>query len=152
MDALFKHVEKTCRSRGKVLTEKRRLVFSALIHSKKALSVYELVDYCKDQFNTKIQPMSVYRILDFLEAEHLAHKLNASNKYIVCSHIQSEEEHGISQFLICSRCNKIIEQIIDPNLLMQLQSKAQADGFTVISTQLEIDCICDDCTDEKGAF
>ncbi|MCF6452811.1 transcriptional repressor [Vibrio sp. MMG022] len=145
IDAVIKHVEKICKARGKQLTSKRKLVLKALVHSNKALSAYELMDYCKTHFDQNIQAMSVYRILDFLESEHLAHKLKVSNKYIVCSHILCDHEHGIPQFLICSKCDKISEQTIDPAMITGIQSNARQEGFTVISPQLEISCVCDDC-------
>ncbi|WP_411065728.1 Fur family transcriptional regulator [Vibrio rotiferianus] len=145
VDAIIKHVEMSFKAQGKQLTSKRKLVLRALVHADKALSAYELVDYCKAHFEQNIQAMSVYRILDFLEAEHLAHKLKVSNKYIVCSHILCEHEHGVPQFLICAKCNKISEQAIDPTLIHGLQSHAKEEGFTVVSPQLEINCVCDDC-------
>ncbi|MHA2742250.1 Fur family transcriptional regulator [Vibrio harveyi] len=145
IDAIIKHVEVSFNAQGKQLTSKRKLVLKALVHADRALSAYELVDYCKAHFEQNIQAMSVYRILDFLEGEHLAHKLKVSNKYIVCSHILCEHEHGVPQFLICSKCNKISEQAIDPNLIHGLQSHAKEEGFTVVSPQLEINCVCDDC-------
>ncbi|KNY39596.1 Fur family transcriptional regulator [Vibrio harveyi] len=145
IDAIIKHIEVSFKAQGKQLTSKRKLVLKALVHADRALSAYELVDYCKAHFEQNIQAMSVYRILDFLEGEHLAHKLKVSNKYIVCSHILCEHEHGVPQFLICSKCNKISEQAIDPNLIHGLQSHAKEEGFTVVSPQLEINCVCDDC-------
>jgi len=147
IDAIIQHVEKSCKAGGKQLTSKRKLVLQALIHANKSLSAYELVEYCKQHFNQNIQAMSVYRILDFLESEHLVHKLKVSNKYIVCSHILCEHDHGTAQFLICSKCDKISEQIIDPEMITGLQSNARKEGFTVISPQLEINCVCDDCAE-----
>lgn len=149
IDAIIKHVETSFKAQGKQLTTKRKLVLRALVHADKALSAYELVDYCKAHFEQNIQAMSVYRILDFLEGEHLAHKLKVSNKYIACSHILCDDEHGIPQFLICSKCNKISEQAIDPKLINGLKSHAKQEGFTVVSPQLEINCLCDDCADTK---
>ncbi|MFH0290017.1 Fur family transcriptional regulator [Vibrio owensii] len=149
IDAIIEHVEKSFKAQGKQLTSKRKLVLKTLVHADRALSAYELVDYCKAHFDQNIQAMSVYRILDFLEGEHLAHKLKVSNKYIVCSHILCEHEHGIPQFLICSKCNKISEQAIDPKLIHGLKSHAKQEGFTVVSPQLEINCVCDDCADTK---
>ncbi|MGX9416222.1 Fur family transcriptional regulator [Vibrio sp. RC27] len=147
IDTIVDHAEKSCIAHHKQLTPKRKLVLRALIHANKALSAYELVDYCKEHFNQNLQAMTVYRILDFLEKEHLSHKLKMSNKYIVCSHILSGSEHGVPQFLICSKCEKINEQIIDPRLINGLQTNAKLEGFTVTSPQLEISCICDDCID-----
>ncbi|SHO58982.1 Fur family transcriptional regulator [Vibrio quintilis] len=145
IDAIIEHAEKRCIARGKQLTVRRKLVLQALIHAGKALSAYELIDYCKEHFNENIQAMSVYRILDFLEDGHFVHKLKLSNKYIACAHILCDHEHGVSRFLICSECGKIIEQTIDPDMVTDLQSHARQDGFTIINPQLEISCVCDEC-------
>ncbi|MCW8348553.1 transcriptional repressor [Vibrio sp. ZSDZ65] len=145
IDGIIAHVERTCKSRGKQLTSKRKLVLHALVNANKALSAYQLVDYCKEHLAQNIQAMSVYRILDFLESEQLVHKLSVSNKYIVCSRILCDHEHGIAQFLICSKCEKISEQAIDSATINGLQSQARQEGFTVVSPQIEINCVCDDC-------
>jgi len=144
-NTIIEHVVKCCESRGKQLTPKRKLVLQTLMHANKALSAYDLVDHCKTHFAHNIQAMSVYRILDFLENEQFVHKIQASSKYVVCSHILRDCEHGTPQFLICSKCNRISEQIVDPKLITGLQSHAQLQGFTVNNPQLEINCVCDKC-------
>ena len=145
INAIIEHVEQKCKANGKQLTTKRKLVLRALVHANKALSAYELVDYCQTHFDQVIPAVSVYRILDFLEGEHLAHKLQVSNKYIACSHILCDHQHGTPQFLICSKCDKIIEQTIAPEMITGLQSNARQEGFTLVNPQLEISCVCDEC-------
>jgi len=142
---IIEHVSKSCAARGKLLTAKRKLLLQALSHAQKALSAYELVDYCQQHFSETVQVMTVYRALQFLEHEHFAHKLNGSNKYIICAHILCDHEHGIAQFLICSKCNKITEQIIEPRIIAGLQLHAQQTGFTVSEPQLEINGVCHEC-------
>ena len=67
VQAAIKSAENSCKARGVNLTHKRKQVLSALMQSDKARSAYELVDYCKDEFGETLPPMSVYRILDFLQ-------------------------------------------------------------------------------------
>ena len=145
INVILDHVAKSCAARGKQLTAKRKLVLKALLHADKALSAYDLVDYCKENFEETIQAMTVYRVLDFLENEHFAHKLKVSNKYIMCSHILCDHDHGTPQFLICSKCDKITEQTIAPIIMTGLQSQAKQKGFTVTQPQLEISGVCDEC-------
>ncbi|WP_016798717.1 Fur family transcriptional regulator [Vibrio cyclitrophicus] len=149
IEAIIEHVKQSCKTNGQQLTAKRLLILRALVHADKALSAYELVDYCKVHFDQHVQAMSVYRVLDFLEQQHLAHKLQVSNKYILCDHILCEHEHGIPQFLICSKCDKISEQTINPTIIQDLQSHAKQEGFTVVTPQLEINCVCDECADTE---
>ena len=70
VQAAIESAENSCKARGANLTSKRKQVLSALLQSNKARSAYELVDYCKDKFGEALPPMSVYRILDFLQDEH----------------------------------------------------------------------------------
>jgi len=146
-NTIIDFVEKHCKARGKKLTPKRKLVLQTLLHANKALSAYELLDYCQTHFKQPMQAMTIYRILEFLEQEHFVHKLKVSNQYVVCSHILCEDEHGTPQFLICAKCNKINEQIIDPQMMTGLQSNAQQEGFTVVNPQIEINGICDQCVE-----
>ncbi len=114
IDSLIQHAELHCSQQGKRLTTKRKQVLLTLLHSKRALSAYELIDYAKTELGETLQAMSVYRILEFLEGEHLVHKLNTSNKFIACAHIHRDCEHGVPQFLICCKCDRIVEQTIPP--------------------------------------
>ncbi|MDN2483325.1 Fur family transcriptional regulator [Vibrio agarivorans] len=148
ISTVIEHVEKRCKARGKTLTPQRQLILKALVHADRALSAYDLVDYSQHHFSQSIQPMSVYRVLDFLESEHFAHKLKASNKYIACSHILCDHAHGIPQILICSKCNKISEQTVDPELLESIQTHAKQQGFIISSPQLELNGICRDCAEK----
>ncbi|KJY84619.1 Fur family transcriptional regulator [Vibrio galatheae] len=145
INSVMEQAEQICLARGKQLTSKRKLILSALLHADQPLSAYELIDYCKRYFAQNIQAMSVYRILDFLEAEHLAHKLNISNKYVICSQIECGHEHGVPQFLICFQCGKVSEIAAEPKVISSVCANARQEGFTVRSPQFEISCVCDDC-------
>ncbi|MDA0128083.1 transcriptional repressor [Vibrio sp. MarTm2] len=144
-EELIERVKAECKQQGKQLTAKRQLVLHALLKADQAMSAYEIVDYCQQEMGHSIQAMSVYRILEFLEDLKLVHKIQASNKFIVCAHIECEHEHGTPQFFICSKCNKISEQMVDPSLMSGLQNHARQQGFTVIQPQIEINCVCDEC-------
>lgn len=137
--------EQKCKDNGVRLTQKRKLILLALIEAKKALSAYDLVEYCKTHFKEIIPVMSVYRILDFLEEQGLAHRLNLANKYITCSHMTCSHEHGLSQFLICDECLRVEEISINTSALNQLQTSIKENGFRLNKPQLEINGICNQC-------
>lgn len=147
VDAIINHAERHCRNHGARLTPKRKQVLSGLILSEKALSAYELIDVCNEKFGETIPAMSVYRILDFLEEEHLVHKLNLANKYVACSHITCEHEHEVPQFLICGECNKVEEISIPKSTMDGLKKNVEKVGFRMVSPQLEINCICRSCSE-----
>ena len=145
VDAIIEHAENHCKSNGSRLTAKRKLVLSTLVKSEKALSAYDVIDLCKKEFNENIPAMSVYRILEFLETEKLVHKLNLANKFIACSHIACGHDHGVSQFLICDKCNYVKEINIKKSTMLDLQNDVLHAGFQMLSSQLEMNCICNNC-------
>ena len=93
---ILNHAEQQCLDNGSRLTEKRKKVLSGLLQSDRALSAYELVDYCNETYNESFAAMSVYRILEFLEQEQLVHKLNLANRYVACVHITCDHQHAVS--------------------------------------------------------
>ncbi len=144
---LLLHAEEHCKDHGKKLTEKRRQVLMGLLNSEKALSAYELTDYCRDELGYPLQAMSVYRILDFLESENLVHRLNLAKKYVACSHIACSHEHELPQFLICKECFKVQEISIKRSVINSLNKSVDDVGYSMASQQLEFDCFCGDCSE-----
>ena len=142
---IIDHAERHCKAHGSRLTSKRKQVLSCLLQSEKAMSAYELVDFCKVEFGETIPAMSVYRILNFLQDEHLVHKLNLANKYVACAHITRDHAHAVTQFLICGQCQKVKEISIDKSTIAELQKSVEQAGFQLISPQLEMNCICEAC-------
>lgn len=143
--SILEHAEKHCSERGTRLTEKRRQVLTGLVESKKALSAYELVDYCRDKLGQQLPAMSVYRILDFLEGEALVHRLHLAKKYVACSHITCDHEHETPQFLICNGCNAVEEIRIKKNTVQSIQQSVSEAGYHLASPQLELECYCKSC-------
>ncbi len=137
--------EEKCKAKGARLTEKRKHILSGLIKTQKALSAYELVEYCRSEFDEVIPPMSVYRILDFLAGENLVHKLQLANKYVACSHISCDHAHEIPQFLICAECNSVKEIGIKKTMIDTLKHNIEQAGYQLKSSQLELHCLCQDC-------
>lgn len=125
------------------LMNKRQAVLSTLKKSGKALSAYELIDFCKLEFNLVLHPMTVYRALEFFQCEHLVHKLHSINKFIASTHTLGE--HDIVQFLICKKCDKVDEINIQKSTLDDLHHNVSHAGFHFVSSQLEVACICKSC-------
>ncbi len=146
INTILKHAEKHCKNNGTRLTDKRKYVLSGLLQSEKALSAYQLADYCRTECNSAIPTMSVYRILDFLEGEGLVHKLYLANKYVACAHISCDHVHEIAQFFICSECSNVKEFTIEKAIINTLQNNATKAGYQLKSQQLELHCLCQDCS------
>ena len=149
VDEIIIHAEQYCKKHGARLTPKRKQVLSSLVQSEKALSAYELIALFEQRSGEKIPAMSVYRILEFLENERLVHKLSLANKYIACSHITCDHEHGVPQFLICGTCNQVKEITIDKSTINELKKNVESAGFQLVSPQLEMNCICNQCSNTR---
>lgn len=141
----LKHADHLCQSQGIRLTEKRKNVLSLLINADKALSAYELIDLHHQILDKKIQAMSMYRILEFLEQAKLIHKLNLANRYVACIHITCDHKHAMSQFLICQQCYRVTEINISATMLLEIEKSMQQVGFHLNHPQLEINGICQHC-------
>ncbi|GAB7219709.1 Fur family transcriptional regulator [Vibrio comitans] len=144
-EAIIEHATAKCKQNGGLLTEKRKKILLCLTGSQKALSAYEVADLYKEQFGESMSPMSVYRILDFLQEQGLVHRLQIANKYISCMHITCSHSHEAAQFLICSNCFKVKEVSIDSALINELRRNVADAGFVFASEQLEVNCLCEDC-------
>lgn len=145
LEKVIEHAEKNCKAHGTRLTDKRKQVLAALLKSKKALSAYQLIEIYQTEYGEKLPAMSIYRILEFLQNQHLVHKLNLANKYVACAHITCEHEHEVSQFLICSECQKVEEISIGKSTISEFQKNVEDAGFRLVSPQLEMNCVCKDC-------
>lgn len=145
VDRIIGHAERQCKAHGTRLTVKRKNVLAGLVQSNKALSAYELIDFCKQQYGDSMPAMSIYRILEFLEDEHLVHKLSLANKYVACAHISCSHAHAVPQFLICRQCSKVKEIDLRSATIDELRSSVDDAGYKLISTQLEMNCLCEGC-------
>jgi len=152
LEKVIEHAEHLCQSRGTRLTKKRKAVLESLLSSKKALSAYELVDDCRENRGEKLPLMSMYRILEFLQQEHLVHKLKLANRYIACTHITCDHKHEVPQFLICIQCYQVEEATVSKSMLSTLKKNIHNVGYEMISPQLEISCLCSNCTVEKNSI
>jgi Fur family zinc uptake transcriptional regulator len=150
VEKIIEHAEEHCKQHGARLTKKRKQILSGLLQSDKALSAYELTDYCNNTFGGNIPAMSVYRILDFLQDEHLVHKLNLANKYVACSHISCDHAHEVPQFLICRQCQRVKEIGVDKSTINKLQCSIEEAGFYMLTPQLEMNCLCERCFDQAA--
>jgi Fur family zinc uptake transcriptional regulator len=132
---------------GVKLTPKRRNVLTLLLASDIPLSAYELADHFKASFELSIPPMSVYRMLDFLTDNNLAHKLSSENKWVSCAHSTCSHTHEVPQFLICENCHQVKEVGIKKEVFETLKSSVEQAGFVLNQSQLELKCLCAICAE-----
>ncbi len=145
MHRILEKASDICAGNGARFTAKRREILAVLLRSPIPLNAYEVVDAYNENADQSMPAMSVYRILDFLVAEGLAHKLNSTGKYLPCSHIICAHEHEVPQFLICRSCQKVTEVGIHVRVIEALTDSVQSVGFHLMNSQLELDCFCERC-------
>ena len=147
---IIDHAQEVCLNKGLRLTKKRRQVLLALLASPKALSAYEIRDLCKTDSGDLLPPMSIYRILEFLQEAGFIHKLNMSSRYTACTHITCDHKHLFSQFLICIKCQLVTEINIPDLTITNMKHDAESVGFELESPQLEINGVCYTCKNKAA--
>ena len=137
---LLSEARALCAKRNTRLTDRRLQVLEILLRSHQPMGAYEILA-CMNQAQSKaaIAPPIVYRALDFLLAEGLAHRIESKNAYICCVR---PGHQCAAQFLICRGCEKVAEL---ENRESELLSDAARLGFTVDSSVVEITGHCADC-------
>jgi Fur family zinc uptake transcriptional regulator len=139
-DAL-RHAETLCDQRSQKLTPTRRQVLEVLLSSHKPLGAYEIIDHAA-QHGSRHAPITVYRALDFLIENGLAHRIESRNAFIGCVHHHSADDLVV--FLICDRCGEVGEAP-SQQMAESLKSATRAAGFTPKTPVIEITGTCANC-------
>jgi len=135
-----------CAQRGARLTPQRRRVLEILCRTERPLGAYEILDQLREGSRV-LAPPTVYRALDFLLEQGLAHRLESQHAFIGCRH--PERVHQ-SQFLICARCGRVTE-LADAEVSAHLAMAARACGFEAERPVVELIGICAGCASAKQA-
>lgn len=141
VNQVLERAEALCRERGVRLTEQRKTVLRLLCVSDKPLSAYELLDRMRGVAKNPAPP-TVYRALDFLLEQGLAHKLKSLHAYVGCTH--PDHPHA-SQFLICDDCGEVAE-VEDPAVAESLKAAGKAIGFRTERPIVEVLGTCAQCS------
>ena len=127
-EAVVNTAQETCSAAGVRLTKKRQQVLLTLLRAPTPLSAYDVIDHYQAAFEETLPAMSMYRILDFLVQEKLAHKLDTTNQYLACSHIACNHPHELPQFLICDKCRSVREIGVGTELINELRASVARSG------------------------
>lgn len=139
-DAL-RYAEALCRQRAQRLTPTRRQVLEVLLESHRPLGAYEIIDRAARD-GARHAPITVYRALDFLIENGLAHRIESRNAYLACGH-----RHGAGDlvvFLICERCGEVGEARSQA-VADSLRAATGAADFAPKAPVIEITGICGNC-------
>jgi Fur family transcriptional regulator, zinc uptake regulator len=106
-EATLARAERICAERGARLTAIRRQVLEALAGTHAPIGAYELIERLENGEGHRPAPITVYRALDFLIEQGLAHRLASKNAYIASAN--APETQDTVAFLICESCGSVDE-------------------------------------------
>lgn len=133
--------ENTCRNNRARLTPIRRRVLEALHNAGRPLGAYDLADIVAPQ-GRRMAPITIYRALDFLIEQGLAHRIASLNAYVASSPASKGRE--ATAFLICEGCGSVSE-VSSPDLSHVLSNLHQSHAFVPHTKVLELTGRCAHC-------
>lgn len=135
------HAEAVCASRAQRLTPMRRQVLETLVASHQPLGAYEIMDRLGGE-GPRPAPITVYRALDFLLENGLAHRIESRNAFLAC--VNNHGADAMVVFLICERCGAVGEA---PSSAVAdtLAAAAKSAGFTPRTPVIEVTGTCTHC-------
>ncbi len=136
----LKSAEARCEAHGQRLTPARRRVLELLMQAGQPVKAYDLISTFSAEAGEIAKPPTIYRALEFLEREGLAHRIESLSAYVACS--GAPGEHAAA-FLICDCCGKT-EEIAAPvdEALRGLASQA---GYAINTVAIEARGRCAAC-------
>jgi len=138
--------EARCAADGLRFTPVRRRVLEILLQEHRAIGAYAILDQLREGgFGS--QPPVVYRALDFLVVNGLAHKIERLNAFIACAHPSHTHAPAL---LICRLCDAVAETHSSP-ARGTLGDAAKATGFRIERTVVEAEGVCPSCANKVGA-
>lgn len=138
----LKSAETRCEAHGQKLTPARRRVLELLMQAGQPVKAYDLISAFSEEAGETAKPPTVYRALEFLEREGLAHRIESLSAYIACS--SAPGDHAAA-FLICDCCGKT-QEIAAP-VDEALRRLAGDDGYVIHTVAIEARGRCAACRD-----
>lgn len=138
-------IQMWCEERGIRFTPARHRVVRTLADAQGPLKAYAILEAIRlEQPSTA--PTSIYRVLEFLQAQGWAVKLNSINAFL----LRPPGPAWTCTFLVCERCGSV-ETVHGPSLHSALMTDAHIAGFTPASKTLEISGTCSTCKSKLQA-
>ncbi len=108
------------------------------------MTAYQVLDAVREHGITA--PPTVYRALNQLVEEGLAHRVELINAYVACAHEHHSAEAVV--FAICENCGSV-QEIDDDGAIAQLRRSAEKSGFAAQRIAVEIRGLCGPCQTGK---
>jgi Fur family zinc uptake transcriptional regulator len=141
-DRVVRVARAVCRRRGVRLTSQREKVLDVLAQSHRPMGAYEILDKLAED-GKRPAPITVYRALDFLLEQGLAHRIESRNAFLAC--MSSDTTHDTTVFLICRECGNVGEAPAE-GVGAAIEKVARDASFTPDLTVVEIEGLCIHCS------
>jgi len=132
-------------SKRRSAADQDKIVVEALRGVGRPVSAYELIEELRDK--GVAAPPTVYRALNRLIEDGLAHRLESLNAFVACNH--PHHHTGKAVFAICEACGAVTE-FDSETAERSLAQWAKCAGFTVRSMTLELRGQCKTCCAAPG--
>lgn len=126
-------------SKRRSAADQDKIIVAALRDAGRPVSAYELIDQVRGTGVTA--PPTVYRALQRLIDDGLAHRLESLNAFVACNHPHHANK---AVFAICDSCGTVTE-FDSATAIKTLQTWAKAAEFQVRSMTLELRGTCKSC-------
>lgn len=145
-EQILNSAEQQCLKQGVRMTPQRKQVMSLMLEQGGPQTAYQLLDQFKARYQSNAQPPTMYRALDFLVQQGLAHRLSSTNQYLACDHITCQHGHRGTVFLLCDQCGGAQETPMAGSAVDALQQTLDEVGFVIQREPLlEVHGRCVDC-------
>jgi Fur family transcriptional regulator, zinc uptake regulator len=128
-------------SSARPLSATQERVLALLSEAGKPLSAYDLLNLLRGEGVNA--PPTVYRALDRLMRDGLAHRIESLNAFVACNQPHHRE---LAAFAICDHCGKVSE-MMDHDLEGRLFAAAGRTGFHASKATVELHGHCARCAD-----
>jgi Fur family zinc uptake transcriptional regulator len=140
LTAGLRTAEARCEAHGQKLTPARRRVLELLMQAGQPVKAYDLIGAFSAEAGETAKPPTVYRALEFLEREGLAHRIESLAAYVACS---GEPGEHAAAFLICDCCGRT-EEVAAP-VDAALRGLASQAGYAIQTVTIEAHGRCAAC-------
>ena len=129
------------------MTPLRKDVLEIFLASTLPLSAYEVLALLKKRRPTA-EPPTVYRVIEYFVEKKLIHRIETSNKFVCCSHLDNFESsyHGV--LFLCHECQRSYE-IRDDEMLKVLSKFSKKHHLVIDESLIEIKGTCESCLHKK---
>jgi Fur family transcriptional regulator, zinc uptake regulator len=121
-------------------------VYRVLRSARGLMTAYEILDAVRPKGISA--PPTVYRALNRLMRDGLAHRLESMNAYVACA--DPRHQHDSAIFAICHDCGHI-DEMREGAVVERLIRKISKHGFAVDQATIEIQGLCRSCAGSSRA-